>query len=79
MTTRHAFPHLRPAVRQRICQPVDHLYTLRNRVAHHEPIHQPDLAAYEQDGLSVVGAVDPALADWLRATSRLTEVLARRP
>lgn len=76
---RHGFPFLRPAARQRIYQPVDHLYTLRNRVAHHEPIHQVDLTAYEDDAVFVVGSMDPGLADWLRATSRLTEVLAQRP
>lgn len=76
---RHGFPHLRPAGRQRIYQPVDHLHALRNRVAHHEPIHRLDLAKYENDAVFVAGCMDPGLADWIRATSRLTEVLARRP
>jgi hypothetical protein len=76
---RHGFPHLRPAARDRIYRPVDHLYTLRNRVAHHEPIHRVDLAACEDDAVFVVGCMDPALADWLRVTSRLRGILAERP
>jgi hypothetical protein len=76
---RHSFPHLRPAARQRIYRPVDHLYTLRNRIAHHEPVHQVDLAAYERDAVFIADCMDPGLANWLRATSRLTDVLAQRP
>ena len=42
---RHAFPHLRPQARINVYEPVDHMNSLRNRIAHHEPIHQLPLAS----------------------------------
>ena len=53
---RHAFPHLRPKVRTDVYDRVERLNALRNRVAHHEPIHQVPLDRRWQDLLTV--AVD---------------------
>jgi hypothetical protein len=76
---RHAFPELRPAARDRIYEPVDRLHRLRNRIAHHEPVHALDLAGREDDAAFVAGCVDPELASWVRDTSRLGGIRAMRP
>jgi hypothetical protein len=76
---RHAFPYLRPAARDRVYGPVDRLHRLRNRIAHHEPVHALDLGAYEADVVFVAGCMGAELAGWVRGTSRLAGLLAVRP
>src|SRR5699024_6110232 len=36
---RRPFPHLQPQRRKSVYTRLDHLNTLRNRIAHHEPVH----------------------------------------
>lgn len=76
---RHAFPCLRPARRATVYQLVDGLNTVRNRVAHHEPVHCLDIAARHQDVLLAAGWIDPAAASWIAETSRVTAVLETKP
>jgi hypothetical protein len=76
---RHAFPGLRPQRRRRIADPVARLHVLRNRLAHHEPIHRRDLAADYADLLFVVGAICPRARAWVDQTSTVDLVLAQRP
>ncbi|NNG34925.1 hypothetical protein [Nakamurella aerolata] len=52
---------------------------LRNRAAHHEPIHRRDLAADMRRALRLVGAVDATAESWVRSRERLTTVIAERP
>jgi hypothetical protein len=76
---RHAFPGLHPARRATVYQLVDRLNSVRNRVAHHEPIHCLDIAARHQDVLLTATWIDPAAAAWIAETSRVTTVLESRP
>lgn len=76
---RHAFPHLRPARRGDLYVPVNDLVRLRNRIAHHEPIHNRPLATLHGDVLRVARYLDPAVEGWIRARSRVPDLLVRRP
>jgi len=49
---RHAFPNLRPRVRQAVYDPLERLNAMRNRIAHHEPIHTHNLDALWHDLLT---------------------------
>jgi hypothetical protein len=55
------------------------LNRLRNRVAHHEPIHGRDLAGDHVDLLAVAGWMHPMVAAWIAGLSRVPAVLAARP
>ncbi|GAA1880408.1 hypothetical protein GCM10009687_55860 [Asanoa iriomotensis] len=73
-----AFPHYRgprPPVHQRL----ETLRLLRNRIAHHEPIHSRHLAADYGSLLSVAGWLSPAFEGWIKSTSRIPALLAGRP
>jgi hypothetical protein len=76
---RHAFPQLQPQRRVDVYEPVDRLYKLRNRIAHHEPIHHFGLVEHHADLLRVAGFIDPAVETWLAANSRVPRTLATRP
>jgi hypothetical protein len=76
---RHAFPHQRTRDCAAVYGPVNHLHVLRNRAAHHEPIHALDHAALHAEMLCVAGWIDPAAAAWITATSRIPTVLRARP
>jgi hypothetical protein len=74
-----AFPamdHGRPqAFRARMAR----LHDLRNRIAHHEPIHWRDIGLDHMDCLMVIRAVCPVSEAWSRDRSRVLQVLAMRP
>lgn len=76
---RRAFPHMKPARRETVYQRVDDLHSLRNRVAHHEPIHHHNLARSHHDMLQLVSWINPDMAAWLEGISRVTDVIAQRP
>ncbi len=76
---RRAFPHLQPQRRDLIYVPVYELNRLRNRIAHHEPIHDRQLSERHDDLLRVTGFTDPAAQAWLSSLSRVPAVLERRP
>ncbi|EDY43399.1 conserved hypothetical protein [Streptomyces sp. SPB074] len=76
---RRAFPHLRSQKREMIYTPVDRLNALRNRIAHHEPVHHQNLEARHKELLRVAGWIDPAAAAWIAETSRVKQVLVGRP
>jgi hypothetical protein len=76
---RHAFPYLQPRRRRDIAAPVDRLHQLRNRIAHHEPIHYRDLAADHADMLAVVAAVCPDTHAWVSRISTIAQAIAQRP
>ena len=61
-------------IRHELHEKLDRLRTLRNRIAHHEPILQRHLMADLTDIKEIVGAVSPAVLDWLnwheQATAR---------
>ena len=76
---RHAFPHLRPKVRTEVYDRVERINALRNRVAHHEPVHYILLDDRWQDLLTVAGWICPTTAAWIWSTSTLPAVLASKP
>jgi hypothetical protein len=76
---RHAFPHLRPRVRSAVYDPVELLHGLRNRVAHHEPVHSLPLAHRWEQLVRVASFVDPTTAVWIRSRSSVPILLATRP
>ncbi|WP_157361974.1 hypothetical protein [Haloechinothrix halophila] len=55
------------------------LRKLRNRIAHHEPIHARDLAADFTRLLDSAGRVAADLAAHIDLTSRVPAVLMQRP
>jgi hypothetical protein len=83
---RFAYPHQPVADRARIYDRLDHINTLRNRIAHHEPVHRStigrtglDLAAIHAELLDVVGWIDKDLHTWLLAESRVPALLTSKP
>lgn len=76
---RHAFPYLQPQRRRAIAEPVERLHYLRNRIAHHEPIHRRALASDYADMLTIVGVICPHTRGWAEATSYVPAAHAARP
>jgi hypothetical protein len=76
---RHAFPHLRPKVRSEVYDRLERLNTMRNRVAHCEPIHYLPLDERWHDVMSVAGWICPTTAAWIWSTATLPDVLNERP
>ncbi|MFE0777824.1 hypothetical protein [Streptomyces sp. NPDC058861] len=74
-----AFPHASSGGRVAVENPVMQLHVLRNRIAHHESIWHLPLAGYRDNIQTVLGFIDPAVASWVAGTSRIDEVLDRRP
>lgn len=76
---RRGFPHLGAGGRRVLRDTVLDLQGLRNRIAHHEPIHGIDLSRRHRQSLDVAGYIDPAAARWVQRLSRVPSVLQRRP
>ncbi|MEV6970407.1 hypothetical protein AB0M47_35400 [Hamadaea sp. NPDC051192] len=76
---RLGFPHLTPPRRHALAYPVSRLHRLRNRLAHHEPVHGRDLARDHEDMLFVLGSISPTMRAWAEGNSALPGVLGVRP
>jgi hypothetical protein len=76
---RHAFPHLQPRRRRSIAEPIERLHQLRNRIAHHEPIHHRNLSADHGDMLVIVSAICPYTRSWVDRNSTVPMAMAKRP
>jgi hypothetical protein len=76
---RHAFPHLVPQRRVLVYHPVYDIARLRNRIAHHEPVHHLALSDRHDALLRVAGYIEPAVEAWLGGLSRVPGLLAARP
>ncbi len=63
------------AVRGRLQQ----LHFVRNRAAHHEPIHSRDLQRDHDFAIELFSWIDPVAAEWAQDTTTLRAVLATRP
>ena len=79
-----AFPHHPdPANPNRIRADVDdrmqHLHYLRNRIAHHEPIHQRNLEREHAEMLEIIRWICPHSHTWAKSASRTPEILLERP
>jgi hypothetical protein len=60
-------------------QQLDYLRVLRNKIAHHAPIHHRHLQADHDTILQVLGYIDAPLAALVARHSSVPDVLARRP
>ncbi|MGA9314469.1 MAG: hypothetical protein WBV77_07560 [Solirubrobacteraceae bacterium] len=83
---RHAYPLQRPNDRSAVYHRLDRLNTVRNRVAHHEPIHGStigktglDIAGIHNVLLEILGWIDIDVQRWVTAHSRVPTLLRRRP
>lgn len=74
---RQAFPHHSDAAVIKFW--VERLHSIRNRIAHMEPLLDIDAMGYHRTVARLLKAIDPALTDWYTATSRVPEVWRRRP
>lgn len=75
----HAFPNVDNKGRSQIPDRVARLNDLRNRVAHHEPIHTRKLEADLSDCEHVLDAICPTTKDWALQRARVEAVLLSRP
>lgn len=69
-----AFPHAKVS-RVQAHRPLDYLRTLRNRIAHHEPIFARHLEADYRSIVDVAGWISLETRDWIDHHSRVKEVL----
>jgi len=83
---RHAYPFQEPNDRSAIYNRLDRLNTLRNRIAHHEPVHGStiaktglDIAGIHQSLLDVLAWIDDDVQRWVTAHSRVPALLRSRP
>ena len=75
---RYAFPH-GSIMRKDLIEPMRLIQQFRNRVAHHDCLLGQDIEGRADDMLLIAGWIDPEAQAWLRAHSRVHELLARRP
>jgi len=76
---RRAFPNLQPQKRAVAYRALDELHTLRNRIAHHEPIHSRDLAADTLTIYRLLDWIDADVRAWAVSLSRLQPLIAAHP
>lgn len=55
------------------------LYFLRNRIAHHEPVHRRNLARDHAETLELIGWICPDCRAWAEAVSRTPGIIGARP
>lgn len=55
------------------------LHLLRNRIAHHEPVHNRSLGQLHEDALDIAGWICPVARTWIASQSRVPDVLLVRP
>lgn len=74
---RHSFDG--PVRRRRLHAELNEMWRLRNRIAHHEPIHGRDLAQDHARLLDIALRVGRPLGDHIAETSRVPRLLASKP
>lgn len=67
------------AVRSAVEDRIQRVHFLRNRVAHHEPVHHRHLEVDLHGIKEVAGWISTAANDWIVATSRVENVIHERP
>ena len=72
---RGAFAHCAKLNRKQAHGPLNALRTLRNRIAHHEPIFSRNLARDHERILEVAGWISPATQEWIKHHSRVPWIL----
>jgi hypothetical protein len=73
-----AFPNLVGDPKQ-VRNAVQRTFILRNRIAHHEPIHQRNLMGDRKDCLEIIGWVDSDAQSWVKGESRVLDVIRSEP
>jgi len=77
---RSAFPWAPVQVgRALVHREADHLRDLRNRIAHHEPIIQRDLATDYERTMGIIQWICPVTTSWVVEHSRVPSIMAQRP
>ena len=77
---RRAFPNLpREISGKDLHQKLDDIGSLRNRIAHHEPLLRADHSRLHSDIVGVIGFVCAQTAAWARAHSKVPTILRSRP
>ena len=71
----HAFPHARSLTRKQAHAALDRLRTLRNRIAHHEPIFAREHTVDYDLILEVTGWISPTARQWLDHHNRVHALL----
>jgi hypothetical protein len=66
-------------LRREVHDKVAQLHVLRNRIAHHEPIHNRPLDSLHDTAMTVAGWVCPVTRDWIGSLSRVAGLLLERP
>ena len=75
-----AFPHRAKGTRRSSIGPaVDNLRTLRNRIAHHEPIWNHPLDRQHQRIIEIISWSCPVAAKWTESHSRFDETWKQKP
>lgn len=80
--THRAFPAGNPDLRSRqkdVAFRMQQLNFIRNRAAHHEPIHSRDLGKDLRFALDLSAWISPAAANWVNATSSLPSIMSQKP
>jgi hypothetical protein len=72
-----AFPGQK--TRTKIYEHLVKLHNLRNRIAHHEPIHNMPLQQRYDELLTVIEWIDPDLRTWVEKKSTAATILAGKP
>ncbi len=65
--------------RSRLYDHLVRLHALRNRLAHHEPIHHVPLRRRHDEILTIAGWINPVLRGWVERQSQTPTVLDQRP
>jgi hypothetical protein len=74
---RYAFPGIRGrGMRRDVHESMRSLHLLRNRIAHHEPIHNRPLEKLHDQTLTLAEWVCPVTRQWISHRSRVPELLA---
>lgn len=75
----NAFPELPPSEAPRLSSAMQRLHDLRNRIAHHEPVHRRRLDLDLADCDFVLRSICPETARWAASRERVTVTLSNRP
>ncbi len=70
-----AFPHARRLKRSEVHGRFNMIRRLRNRVAHHEPVHRRELKRDHHEIIEAIGWICPHTAAWTAHHSRLLPVI----
>jgi hypothetical protein len=77
---RGAFPGIEGrGMRRDVHDAMRDLHLLRNRIAHHEPIHNRPLRMLHEQALTVAGWVCPVTRQWIADRSRVPALLSAPP